>query len=110
VLFGITYTVDRAAYEGWIRFPSWVLNGSADSARVVVGQVAARSSNVVGIVSDSPSVALTTGLRVRAADAAQLRARSAEINFVGNICRVCCYAMVAWFRSAADRPVTSFRI
>ncbi len=21
-----TYTVDRAAYDGWIKFPSWVLN------------------------------------------------------------------------------------
>ena len=41
VLFGITYAVDRSAYDGWFRLPIWVLNGSADSARVVLATVAA---------------------------------------------------------------------
>src|SRR5277367_5838787 len=59
VLFGITYTVDRAAYDGWIQFPSWVLNGSADSARVVLATVAAAIITVVGIVFSITIVALT---------------------------------------------------
>jgi uncharacterized membrane protein len=59
VLFGITYTVDRMAYDGWIQFPSWVLNGSADSARVVLATVAAAIITVVGIVFSITIVALT---------------------------------------------------
>src|SRR6202020_1347653 len=59
MLFGITYTVDRAAYDGWIKFPSWVLNGSADSARVVLATVAAAIITVVGIVFSITIVALT---------------------------------------------------
>ena len=59
VLFGITYTVDRSAYDGWIRFPSWVLQGSADSARVVLATVAASIITVVGIVFSITIVALT---------------------------------------------------
>ena len=59
VLFGITYTVDRAAYDGWIQFPSWVLKGSADSARVVLATVAAAIITVVGIVFSITIVALT---------------------------------------------------
>ena len=58
-LFGITYTVDRMAYDGWIQFPSWVLNGSADSARVVLATVAAAIITVVGIVFSITIVALT---------------------------------------------------
>jgi uncharacterized membrane protein len=59
VLFALTYTVDRAAYDGWIQFPSWVLNGSADSARVVLATVAAAIITVVGIVFSITIVALT---------------------------------------------------
>ncbi|MGB8208950.1 MAG: DUF2254 domain-containing protein, partial [Mycobacterium sp.] len=59
MLFGVTYTVDRAAYDGWIKFPSWVLNGSADSARVVLATVAAAIITVVGIVFSITIVALT---------------------------------------------------
>ncbi len=59
VLFGITYTVDRSAYDGWIRLPNWVLNGSADSARVVLATVAAAIITVVGIVFSITIVALT---------------------------------------------------
>src|SRR6202161_2174040 len=58
-LFGIPYTVDRMAYDGWIQFPSWVLNGSADSARVVLATVAAAIITVVGIVFSITIVALT---------------------------------------------------
>src|SRR3984885_12596329 len=59
VVFGITYTVDRMAYDGWIQFPSWVLNGSADSARVVFAPGAAAIIPVVGLVFSIPIVALT---------------------------------------------------
>src|ERR1700728_2241197 len=59
VLFAITYTVDRAAYDGVFKFPSWVLNGSADSARVVLATVAAAIITVVGIVFSITIVALT---------------------------------------------------
>src|SRR5271154_3700127 len=59
VVVGITYTVDRSAYDGWIRLPNWVLNGSADSARVVLATVAAAIITVVGIVFSITIVALT---------------------------------------------------
>src|ERR1700730_14832745 len=59
VLFAITYTIDRSAYDGWIQFPSWVLQGSADSARVVLATVAAGIITVVGIVFSITIVALT---------------------------------------------------
>src|SRR5277367_3008110 len=59
VLFAITYVVDRSAYDGWFRLPSWVLNGSADSARVVLATVAAAIITVVGIVFSITIVALT---------------------------------------------------
>ena len=50
VLFAITYTVDRAAYDGLIRLPSFVLSGTADVARVLLATVAAAIITVVGIV------------------------------------------------------------
>src|ERR1700742_2125669 len=59
LLFGITYTVDRSAYDGWFQLPNWVLNGSADSARVVLATVAAAIITVVGIVFSITIVALT---------------------------------------------------
>ncbi len=59
VLFAITYTVDRAAYDGMIQFPSWVLQGSADSARAVLATIAASIITVVGIVFSITIVALT---------------------------------------------------
>ena len=59
MLFAITYTVDRSAYDESFRLPSWVLNGSADSARVVLATVAAAIITVVGIVFSITIVALT---------------------------------------------------
>ena len=59
VLFAITYTVDRSAYDGVIQFPSWVLQGSADSARAVLATIAASIITVVGIVFSITIVALT---------------------------------------------------
>src|SRR5271165_112182 len=59
LLFALTYTVDRMAYDGIIRLPSWVLNGSADSARAVLATIAAAIITVVGIVFSITIVALT---------------------------------------------------
>ncbi|MBV9319572.1 MAG: DUF2254 domain-containing protein, partial [Mycobacterium sp.] len=50
LLFAATFGGDRAAYNGLIRLPSWVLSGTADSARVVLATVAAAIITVVGIV------------------------------------------------------------
>lgn len=59
LLFSVTYGVDRAAYDGLIRLPSWVLSGGADAARVVLATVAAAIITVVGIVFSITIVALT---------------------------------------------------
>jgi uncharacterized membrane protein len=59
LLFVLTYTVDRTAYDGIITLPSWVLNGSADSARAVLATIAAAIITVVGIVFSITIVALT---------------------------------------------------
>jgi uncharacterized membrane protein len=59
VLFVVTYSVDRAAYDGLVRLPSWVLSGTADVARVLLATVAAAIITVVGIVFSITIVALT---------------------------------------------------
>jgi uncharacterized membrane protein len=59
VLFGITYSVDRSAYDGLIQLPPWVLSGTADVARVLLATVAAAIITVVGIVFSITIVALT---------------------------------------------------
>jgi uncharacterized membrane protein len=59
VLFVVTYAVDRAAYDGLVRLPSWVLSGTADVARVLLATVAAAIITVVGIVFSITIVALT---------------------------------------------------
>jgi uncharacterized membrane protein len=59
VLFVVSYTVDRVAYDGLIRLPSWVLSGTADVARVLLATVAAAIITVVGIVFSITIVALT---------------------------------------------------
>jgi hypothetical protein len=50
VLFAGTYAVDRTAYHGDLHLPSWVLSGTADSARQILTAVAAAVITVVGIV------------------------------------------------------------
>jgi uncharacterized membrane protein len=59
LLFVVTYAVDRAAYDGLVRLPSWVLSGTADVARVLLATVAAAIITVVGIVFSITIVALT---------------------------------------------------
>jgi uncharacterized membrane protein len=59
VLFVVTYSIDRAAYDGLIHFPPWVISGTADVARVLLATVAAAIITVVGIVFSITIVALT---------------------------------------------------
>src|SRR5947209_5062421 len=59
VLFVVTYSIDRSAYDGLIQFPPWVISGTADVARVLLATVAAAIITVVGIVFSITIVALT---------------------------------------------------
>jgi uncharacterized membrane protein len=59
VLFAITYSLDRAAFDGVFRYPSWALSGSADAARQILTTVAAAIITVVGVVFSIVIVALT---------------------------------------------------
>src|SRR5580658_253273 len=59
VLFAITYSLDRAAYDGVFRDPSWALSGSPDAARQILTTVAAAIITVVGVVFSIVIVALT---------------------------------------------------
>jgi uncharacterized membrane protein len=58
-LFGITYALDRAAFNGVFRVPSWALSGSPDAARQILTSVAAAIITVVGVVFSIVIVALT---------------------------------------------------
>jgi uncharacterized membrane protein len=58
-LFAGTFIVDRAAYNGYLQLPSWVLSGTADAARLILTTVAAAIITVVGIVFSITIVALT---------------------------------------------------
>src|SRR6201996_5197613 len=59
LVFVATYTADRASYDGNLQFPSWVLSGTADTARVILTTVAAAIMTVVGIVFSITIVVLT---------------------------------------------------
>ena len=41
VLFAGTYAVDRAAYNGTLHFPSFLISGTADAAREILTTIAA---------------------------------------------------------------------
>jgi len=58
-LFVITYAIDRAAFNGDFRVPSWALSGSPDAARQILTTVAAAIITVVGVVFSIVIVALT---------------------------------------------------
>ena len=58
-LCAITLALDRAAYNGTLHFPGWVLSGSADGARQVLTTIAAAIITVVGLVFSITIVALT---------------------------------------------------
>jgi uncharacterized membrane protein len=59
VVFVGTYAVDRAAYRGVLQLPSWVLSGTADSARQILTAVAAAIITVLALVFSITIVALT---------------------------------------------------
>jgi uncharacterized membrane protein len=59
VLWAGTVALDRAAYNGRLHFPEWVLAGSADGARQILTTVAAAVITVVGLVFSITIVALT---------------------------------------------------
>ena len=58
-LFIVTIAVDRAAYDGHLSLPTWVLSGSADGARELLSTMAAAVITVVSLVFSITIVALT---------------------------------------------------
>ncbi|HXW43701.1 MAG TPA: DUF2254 domain-containing protein [Streptosporangiaceae bacterium] len=59
ILFAITYSLDRAAYDGVFRVPGWAISGGPDVARTVLTAIAAAVITVVGVVFSIVIVALT---------------------------------------------------
>jgi uncharacterized membrane protein len=59
ILFGVTYGLDKAAYDGVFKVPSWAISGDADVARTVLTAIAAAVITVVGVVFSIVIVALT---------------------------------------------------
>jgi uncharacterized membrane protein len=58
-LFVGTHSLDRAAYDGSLHFPSWVISGTADAARQILTTVAAALITVVTLVFSITIVTLT---------------------------------------------------
>jgi uncharacterized membrane protein len=58
-LFAGTYAVDRAAYDGTLSLPSWVISGTADAARQILTAIAAAVVTVVTLVFSITIVTLT---------------------------------------------------
>jgi uncharacterized membrane protein len=59
ILFGVTYGLDKAAYDGVFKVPGWAISGDADVARTVLTAIAAAVITVVGVVFSIVIVALT---------------------------------------------------
>lgn len=51
--------LDRAAYDGSVRLPSWVITGTADASRQILAALAAAIITVIGVVFSVILVALT---------------------------------------------------
>jgi uncharacterized membrane protein len=58
-LFAGTHALDRAAYDGSLRLPSWVISGNADAARQILTAIAAAVITVVTLVFSITIVTLT---------------------------------------------------
>ena len=58
-LFAATYALDRAAYDGSLHLPSFVISGSADAARQILTAIAAAVITVVTLVFSITIVTLT---------------------------------------------------
>jgi uncharacterized membrane protein len=59
VLFVGTYALDRAAYDGTLQLPSFVISGTADAARQILTAIAAAVITVVTLVFSITIVTLT---------------------------------------------------
>jgi uncharacterized membrane protein len=59
VLFAGTYALDRAAYDGTLRLPSFFISGTADAARQILTAIAAAVITVVTLVFSITIVTLT---------------------------------------------------
>ena len=59
LVFGLGYLVDRSAYDGDIKLPSWVISGTADASRQILAALAAAIITVIGVVFSVILVALT---------------------------------------------------
>jgi uncharacterized membrane protein len=59
VLFAGTYALDRAAYNGTLELPSFVISGTADAARQILTAIAAAVITVVTLVFSITIVTLT---------------------------------------------------
>lgn len=59
ILFGCTYALDRAAYNGVFAVPGWAISGGPDVARTVLTSIAAAVITVVGVVFSIVIVAMT---------------------------------------------------
>jgi uncharacterized membrane protein len=58
-LFAGTYALDRAAYDGSLQMPSFVISGTADAARQILTAIAAAVITVVTLVFSITIVTLT---------------------------------------------------
>ncbi len=58
-LFAATHAIDRAAYDGDLHLPSFVISGSADAARQILTAIAAAVITVVTLVFSITIVTLT---------------------------------------------------
>ncbi|HWX45441.1 MAG TPA: DUF2254 domain-containing protein [Solirubrobacteraceae bacterium] len=58
-LFAGTHALDRAAYNGSLHLPSWVISGTADAARQILTAIAAAVITVVTLVFSITIVTLT---------------------------------------------------
>ncbi len=58
-LFAGTHAIDRAAYDGSLHFPSWVVSGTADAGRQILTAIAAAVITVVTLVFSITIVTLT---------------------------------------------------
>ncbi|ACU73449.1 conserved hypothetical protein [Catenulispora acidiphila DSM 44928] len=59
LLFWGGYLLDRAAYNGTLKLPSWVISGNADASRQILAALAAAVITVIGVVFSVILVALT---------------------------------------------------
>jgi uncharacterized membrane protein len=59
ILFGCTYALDRAAYDGVFAVPGWAISGGPDVARTVLTSIAAAVITVIGVVFSIVIVAMT---------------------------------------------------